>query len=50
MQRAIQDDQKVYDEEGNGAYLDNQPDQDTEEDPFAVESPAEEPEEIDITE
>lgn len=26
MQRAIQDDQKVYDEEGNGAYGDNQPD------------------------
>ena len=50
MQRAIQDDQKVYDEEGNGAYLDNRPDQDTEEDPFAVERHAEEPEEIDITE
>ena len=26
MQRAIQDDQKVYDEEGNGVYGDNQPD------------------------
>lgn len=26
MQRAIQDDQKVYDEEGNGSYGDNQPD------------------------
>lgn len=26
MQRAIQDDQKVYDEEGNGGYGDNQPD------------------------
>lgn len=26
MQRAIQDDQKVYDEEGNGTYGDNQPD------------------------
>lgn len=50
MQRAIQDDQKVYDEEGNGAYLDNRPDQDTEEDPFAIEGSAEEPEELDITE
>lgn len=26
MQRAIQDDQKVYDENGNGSYGDNQPD------------------------
>lgn len=26
MQRAIQDDQKVYDDEGNGTYGDNQPD------------------------
>ena len=26
MQRAIQDDQKVYDEDGNGDYSDNQPD------------------------
>lgn len=26
MQRAIQDDQKVYDEDGNGGYGDNQPD------------------------
>lgn len=26
MQRAIQDDQKVYDEDGNGRYGDNQPD------------------------
>ena len=26
MQRAIQDDQKVYDENGNGEYKDNQPD------------------------
>lgn len=26
MQRAIQDDQKVYDEDGNGTYGDNQPD------------------------
>ena len=26
MQRAIQDDQKVYDEDGNSGYSDNQPD------------------------
>lgn len=26
MQRAIQDDQKIYDENGNGSYADNQPD------------------------
>ena len=26
MQRAIQDDQKVYDEDGNGGYSDNQQD------------------------
>lgn len=50
MQRAIQDDQKVYDEEGNGDYLDNKPDQDTEEDPFTVDGEANEPEELDITE
>ena len=27
MQRAIQDDQKTYDEEGNGSYGDNRPDE-----------------------
>ena len=36
MQRAIQDDQKVYDEEGNGSYGDNQPDMIPAEDPFAL--------------
>ena len=50
MQRAIQDDQKVYDEEGNGNYLDNQPDQDNGEDPFSIEGSANELEELDITE
>lgn len=49
MQRAIQDDQKVYDEDGNGDYLDNRPDEDNEPDPFAIDGPTEEPEEIDIT-
>lgn len=51
MQKAIQDDQKVYDEDGNGAYDDNQPDIIEAQDPFAqIEQKAEEPEEIDITE
>ena len=51
MQKAIQDDQKVYDEDGNGAYDDNQPDVIEAQDPFGqIEQKAEEPEEIDITE
>ena len=37
MQRAIQDDQKTYDEEGNGSYGDNQPDVIEAEDPFLLE-------------
>lgn len=36
MQRAIQDDQKVYDEEGNGAYGDNKPDVIEAQDAFAI--------------
>ena len=51
MQRAIQDDQKVYDEDGDGNYSDNQPDLIEAEDPFnAIEQKDEEAEEIDITE
>lgn len=55
MQRAITDDQKAFDENGEEAYIDNQPDVIEAEDPFAQieqkeEIPAEEPEEIDITE
>lgn len=34
MQRAIQDDQKVYDDDGNGTYGDNQPDIIEEQDAF----------------
>lgn len=34
MQRAIQDDQKVYDEDGNESYSDNQPDVVEAKDPF----------------
>ena len=34
MQRAIQDDQKVYDEDGEGSYGDNQPDIVEAQDPF----------------
>lgn len=58
MQRAIQDDQKTYDENGKGEYGDNQPDPVVAEDPFVVEGkPAleagsdesDEPEELDIT-
>ena len=37
MQRAIQDDQKIYDEAGNGNYDDNQPDNIEAEDPFLIE-------------
>lgn len=36
MQRAIQDDQKTYDEEGNGSYGDNKPDVIEAEDPFLI--------------
>lgn len=49
MQRAIQDDQKTYDEEGNGTYGDNKPDTVPEleaQDPFEVVE--EEPEDVDI--
>lgn len=52
MQRAIQDDQKTFDEEGNEAYGDNVPDVTQAEDPFVIEqkdTPTAEPEEIDIT-
>ncbi|MCD8379092.1 MAG: recombinase RecT [Lachnospiraceae bacterium] len=51
MQQAIQDDQKMYDEDGNESYGDNQPDMDDAADPFvkALEDPAEDVEEIDIT-
>ena len=34
MQRAIQDDQKVYGEDGDGSYGDNQPDIVESQDPF----------------
>lgn len=37
MQRAIQDDQKTFDEEGNGDYGDNKPDVVKPEDPFSRE-------------
>lgn len=36
MQRAIQDDQKTYDEDGNGSYGDNKPDVIDAEDPFLI--------------
>lgn len=60
MQRAITDDQKTFDEDGNGDYGDNQPDVIEAEDPFAQiedkgsnpeasDGNTEEPEEIDIT-
>ena len=44
MQRAIQDDQKVYDEDGNGGYGDNQPDAIEAEDAFDVQGKLEGPE------
>ena len=55
MQRAITDDQKTFDENGNESYGDNQPELIEAEDPFDQtgqdeESLAGEPEEIDITE
>lgn len=46
MQRAIQDDQKVYDEEGEGTYGDNQPDIIEAEDPFKIEQHDEEEQQI----
>jgi len=49
MQRAIQDDQKTFDEDGGETYGDNQPDAIETQDPFAIEQ-NDEPEEIDITE
>ena len=48
MQRAIQEDQKVYDEECNDTYADNMPEVVIAEDPFG--QTVTEPEEIDITE
>lgn len=42
MQRAIQDDQKTYDEDGNGGYGDNKPDAIEAEDPFLIEQNNEE--------
>lgn len=36
MQRAINDDQKVYDENGDGVYEDNVPDVVATDDPFAI--------------
>lgn len=53
MQRAIQDDQKTFDEEGNGSYGDNKPDAlPTAQDPFQSEQQDdeedEEPEDLDI--
>ena len=44
MQRAIQDDQKVYDEDGNGGYGDNQPDAVEAQDAFEMQEIQEEPE------
>jgi len=41
MQRAIQDDQKIYDEKGNGEYGDNQPDHIEAENVFALPEPDE---------
>lgn len=45
MQRAIQDDQKVYDEDGEGTYGDNKPDIVEAQDPFEIE-PAEDESEV----
>lgn len=51
MQNAIQDDQKTFDEDGNGSYGDNQPEILEPQDPFTVEEAEEiDIEEIDITE
>lgn len=49
MQRAIQDDQKTFDGEGNGSYGDNKPDVIEAQDPFLIEQQNEEPQEdVDI--
>lgn len=51
MQKAITDDQKVFEENGEGTYADNQPDIIEAQDPFAqIEQKEEIVEEIDITE
>lgn len=47
MQRAIQDDQKVYDEDGNASYGDNQPDVVEAQDAFETQEQQEEPEDED---
>ncbi|MDO5146106.1 MAG: recombinase RecT [Eubacteriales bacterium] len=41
MQRAIQDDQKTYDEDGEGTYGDNKPDVIEAQDPFETDGPEE---------
>lgn len=50
MQRAIQDDQKTFDEDGEGSYGDNQADVVEAQDPFVVDGTATEvePEELDM--
>lgn len=48
MQRAIQDDQKTYDEDGNASYGDNKADVIEAQDPFLSEEQEEEPEDVDI--
>lgn len=50
MQRAIQDDQKTYDENGEGTYGDNKPDVEEPMDPFVVDGTIveSEPEELDM--
>ena len=46
MQRAIQEDQKVYDEDGEGSYGDNQPDIVEAQDPFGYIEQKEEEQQI----
>ena len=46
MQRAIQGDQKVYDEDGDGSYGDNQPDIVEAQDPFDKNEQKEEEQQI----
>ena len=48
MQRAIQDDQKVYDEDGEGTYGDNKPDIVEAQDPFETESTVDDSEVEDV--
>lgn len=50
MEKAIQDDQKVYEESGDETYGDNQPDKIEATDPFAQIEQNDDAEEIDITE